>query len=101
MDDKKAAEIEPYAAPTSERIDVLRKAHELGIKTWVSLEPVYFTEDAYALIEKTHSFVDKFKVGKLNYEPEEKEVDWRKFAIEVEQKLQELGKTYYLKEDLR
>lgn len=75
-DDKKAAEIEPYAAPTSERIECLRKAHELGIKTWCSLEPVYSPDDAYNLIERTHEFVDKFKVGKLNYEPEEKVIDW-------------------------
>jgi DNA repair photolyase len=100
-DDKKAAQIEPYAASTSERIDVLRKAHELGIKTWVSLEPVYSPEDAYALIHQTHSFVDKFKVGKLNYEPEEKEVDWRSFAVKVETLLKSLRADYYLKCDLR
>lgn len=101
MDDKKAAEIEPFAASTSERIDVLRKAHELGIKTWVSLEPVYSPEDAYALIKNTHTFVGKFKVGKLNYEPEEKKVDWRSFAVDVESLLKSLGADYYLKCDLR
>lgn len=92
---------EPYAAPTSERIDALKKAHELGIKTWVSLEPVYDPSDTFALIDITRDFVDEYKVGKLNYRPEAKQIDWTRFAREIEEKLKSIGKEYYIKSDLK
>lgn len=100
-DDAEALKREPGAAPTSERIAALKEAHHRGIHTWVSLEPVYYPADALQLIDRTHTFVDEYKVGKLNYRPEAKSVDWRKFALEVEAKLKALGKQYYIKKDLR
>lgn len=99
--DAEAQQREPGAAPTSERITCLKAAHDLGIKTWVSLEPVYYTKDAYALIEATKDFVDIFKVGKLNYREEAKSINWRDFAINVELMLKGTGKEYLLKQDLR
>jgi len=100
-DDKEALKREPGAAPTSERIESLMKAHALGIKTWVSFEPVYNPEDCFKLIEQTKGFVDLFKVGKLNYRPEAKLVDWSKFAHEVRDRLEQTGVEYYIKDDLR
>jgi DNA repair photolyase len=100
-DDAEALKHEPNAAPTSERLDALREAHNKGIRTWVSLEPVYTQGDTFALIDATRSFVDCYKVGKLNYMPEANEIDWRKFAVEVEEKLKSTGKEYYIKSDLR
>jgi len=100
-DDAEAKKREPGAAPTSERMHVLREAHNKGIRTWVSLEPVYHHEDTFALIEATRGYVDVYKVGKLNYRPEANEIDWRKFAVEVEEKLKSTGKEYYIKSDLR
>ncbi len=100
-DDSEALKHEPHAAPTSERMYALREAHKLGIRTWISLEPVYNPEDTFALIDATLGFVDCYRVGKLNYRPEAKEVDWDKFAAEVEEKLRSTGKEYYLKSDLR
>ena len=100
-DEKLRSEIEPNAAPTSERIDSLKKAHELGISTFVSLEPVWFAEQSLELIDLTHNFVDLYKVGKLNYNKQQKSVDWKKFRIEVIQKLQKYNKKYYIKKDLR
>jgi DNA repair photolyase len=100
-DDANALRMEPGAVPTSERIEVLEKAYKLGIRTWVSMEPVYDPKDAYELINRTHTFVDKYKVGKLNYRPEQHNVDWKTFAIEIEKQLQATGREYYLKNDLR
>lgn len=101
VDDNKSLEIEPGAAPTSERIESLKKAHDCGIKTWVSFEPVYYPEDCFKMIDQTKDFVDLFKVGKLNYKPEAKLVDWPKFAHDVKNKLDESGVEYYIKDDLR
>jgi len=100
-DDAGALKHEPNAAPTSERMYAVREAHGRGIKTWVSLEPVYNPEDTFALIEATRGYVDVYKVGKLNYRPEANGIDWRKFAVEVEEKLKSTGKEYYIKSDLR
>lgn len=100
-DDAEEKKHEPFAAPTSERIYALREAHRLGIRTWVSLEPVYNPEDTFALIDATQDFVDCYKVGKLNYCSEAKEIDWGKFARDVEKKLKSTGKEYYLKSDLK
>ena len=99
--DPETAKREPHAAPTSERIKSLEKAHLMGIPTWVSLEPVWAPEDTFAIIRHTHNFVDMFKVGKLNYHPQQKETDWEQFAMEVVELLDEVGANYYIKGDLR
>ena len=92
---------EPEAALPEERIISLRNAHEKGIKTWISLEPVLYPVVALEIIRLTHTFVDKFKVGVLNYHPHLKNIDWHRFAQEVKNLLTELDCEFYLKEDLR
>jgi len=79
----------------------LRKTHELGITTWVSLEPVIDPAESIEIIRQTHTFVDLFKVGKLNYHPRGKEIDWRKFLQECIATLKQYGCQYYIKKDLR
>lgn len=76
-------QMEPGASSTQERIIALKKAHKLSIYTYVSLEPVWFPEDALKLIDETHKFVDFYKVGKLNYNAQQKNVDWKKFRHDV------------------
>ena len=101
LDEQKSLQWEPGAAPPEERIESLRKAHELGITTWVSLEPVIEPAETLEIIRQTHTFVDLFKVGKLNYHPREKELDWHKFLIDCIALLEECGSQYYIKKDLR
>ena len=48
----------------------------------------------------THKFVDHFKVGKLNYNPQQLNVDWAVFRNDVISKLKEYGVDYYIKKDL-
>jgi len=93
-------EWEPCAALPQGRIDSLILAKMSGLKTWVSFEPVIDPEAVYRLLEATHEFVDLYKVGKLNYHPLAKEIDWRRFKGEIEERLARLGKPYYLKKDL-
>lgn len=100
IDEKLRREIEPFAAPTEERITSLKKAHDMGIPTFVSLEPVWTAEQALELIELTHEFVDLFKVGKLNYNKQQKEVDWCQFRHDVIDKLKVYGNDFYIKKDL-
>lgn len=92
---------EPYATPTSERIETLKIIHDKGIRTWVSIEPAWSIEDTINIIKYTHEFVDIYKIGKLNYHPHADDVDWARYTKEVIAKLRELNKAFYLKEDLR
>lgn len=93
-------EWEPGAALPADRIESLKIAHAAGIKTWVSFEPVIDPEAVYRLLEATASFVDFYKVGKLNYHPRAKEINWPEFREEIKTRLERLGKPYLLKKDL-
>lgn len=69
--DKKFKEMfEPYAAPFNERIKSLKKLHDKGLKTWVSMEPYptpNLVEQDLEKILKKISFVDKIIFGRWNY----------------------------------
>lgn len=53
-----------------------------------------------AIIERTHSYVDFYKVGKWNHDDRAKEIDWADFAEKALALLQKLGKNYMIKKDL-
>ena len=65
---------EPYSAPYRGRIKALKRLHDAGLKTWVSMEP-YPTQNLVkgnAIVNLTKilnelSFVDNIIFGKLNY----------------------------------
>lgn len=101
LDNERSLRWEPNAALPADRIEAIKQAKNMGIPTWVSLEPVIDPKQALEIIRQTHEFVDLFKVGPLNYRPETKQVDWRKFGFEVIELLEKLGKKYYIKEDLK
>jgi len=89
---------EPGAAHPWQRLNSLNCAHELGIKTWVSCEPVFSVKNIYALITDA-DFIDLYKIGKLNYMPSD--INWGEFGRECERLCKEYGRNYYIKEDLR
>jgi DNA repair photolyase len=100
-DDRELSRVwEPGATLPGERLDGLLLAKKSGLKTWVSFEPVLDPRAVYRLLDMTHEFVDFYKVGKLNYHSLAREIDWRRFKEEVEERLTKLGKPYYLKKDL-
>jgi DNA repair photolyase len=89
---------EPNAEPPEERLTSLEIAKLLGVKTWVSCEPVLFEEDIYNLIERAN-YIDLFKIGKLNYEPSD--INWGEFGRKCEWLCKLYSRKYYIKEDLR
>jgi len=93
--------IECNAAPTEDRIASLKKAHNLGIYTYVSLEPVWDPNQSLELIDLTHSFVDLYKIGKLNHNPQNENVNWHQFKVDLIKKLQFYGNDYYIKKSLQ
>lgn len=92
-------ENEPKAAPYTERLKSLADAHNHGIKTWVSFEPVFFPTIAFRSIELHGGYVDVCKIGKLNYAPSD--IDWGEFGRECERLCREFNRNYYIKDDLR
>ncbi len=93
---------EPGAVLPGDRIAALKQAHDLGIETWVCLEPVINPAQTLNLIELTQEFVDSYWVGKLNHYPElEKTIDWKKFLQDAETLLKSGNKKYGIKYQLR
>ncbi len=92
---------EPGAASVEDRIQTIAKAHELGIKTWVSMEPVIDPAQAIKLVQRIHPMVDHWKVGKINHNKTvEQSVDWIKFREEIIGILSSLHADFYLKKSL-
>ena len=92
---------EPNAASPIRRLYLLKTAHEKGIHTWVSLEPVIDPAQTLRIIDLTHEYVEHYAVGKLNYHPLAKTIDWAQFLRDVLTKLKQYGNSYYIKESLR
>lgn len=78
----------------------LQAAHNRGIKTWVSFEPVVNPVKVLAAM-RTLDFVDKVKIGKLNYFAPPVPVDWAEFGRAAEAMCQSMGLDYYIKSSLR
>ena len=91
---------EPGAAATSSRIDAIDFAHSCDIRTWLSIEPVIDSADALSLISYLRLIVHEFRVGKLNYHPHAKTIDWAAFALGALAALQESGCAWRIKHDL-
>jgi len=62
--------MEPSSAKYSDRIDSLKRLHDKGFKTWVSIEPYptpnIITQDLQEILNEI-SFVDKIIFGRLHY----------------------------------
>lgn len=93
-------EWEPGAAVPTARMEVLQEAHERGIRTWASIEPVIDPAQSLSLIAQTAPYVDHFKVGKWNHDKRASEIDWTTFRRDAVNLLKGLDKSYYIKRDL-
>lgn len=73
LDEEYRQRVEPGAASYAERLEALRKLHDKGCKTWVSIEPYptpnLIEQDLSELLEAV-SFVDKIIFGRTNYSKE-------------------------------
>jgi hypothetical protein len=78
---------------------MLEAFHALGIKTWVSIEPVLDPEQSLACIRQSLAVTDHFKIGVLNHT--KNETNWPKFLADSVNTLRAAGKLFYIKHDLR
>lgn len=91
---------EPMASSIYERAKLLQDAHEMGIFTWVSMEPVIYPKEALSFFDCMCPDVDLWKVGKLNYHEHAKTVDWPKFRDDFIRLANYNGAKYIIKKDL-
>lgn len=89
---------EPGATPTLFRLTALQRAHNAGIKTWASLEPILDANDALDFLSITEC-VDRYKIGKLNYHPST--INWAEFGRQAEEICKRRGLDYMIKDGLR
>lgn len=101
LDDSFSKKWEPGAALPGNRIAALKKFQASGIFTWASLEPTLDIESSLAIVRETHSFVDLYKVGRVNYLPMTKTTDWQDYTLRMIDLLQSLGSAHYIKKDLQ
>lgn len=81
------------------RVRPLKKAHDLGINTWISFEPVIDPDRVLWDIAWRAQKADKIMIGKLNYH--KSNVDWKAFGHRAESMCKSCGKLFYIKDSLR
>jgi len=101
LDEAFSSKWERGAALPADRLEALQRFHDAGIFTWVSLEPTLDVESSLAIVRETHSFVDLFKVGRVNYLPMTRTTDWREYTLRMIDLLGNLGASAYIKRDLQ
>lgn len=100
LDDNFSLKWERQAQLPGDRIATLKKFHEAGIFTWVSLEPTLNTESSLQIVKETHEFVNLYKIGRANYLPMTNTTDWQEYTHRMIDLCQKLNVTHYIKKDL-
>lgn len=85
------------------RLELLKQAHDQGIRTWASIEPVMSPSESLDAIRASGPHVDHFKLGKLNHNPKvERETHWPRYlASAIDSVRTYSSASFYVKEDLR
>lgn len=101
LDDRFSKKWERNAALPDDRMMALRKFHDAGIFTWVSLEPTLDVTASIEIVKATHQFVDLFKIGRVNYLPMTKTTNWEDYTVRMLDVVNRLGAQHYIKKDLQ
>lgn len=81
------------------RVDALAEAHNRGLNTWVSFEPVMNEREFFINLHLVAAIADRVKIGKLNYH--KSDINWAEFGRKAEALCKKIGVDYYIKESLR
>jgi hypothetical protein len=91
---------EPGAALPTDRIELLRRAHAQGLRTWASMEPVIDPAQSLDLIRRTAGLVDLYKLGAWNYDPRANAIDWPAYFRQATTLIEAQGAKWIAKTDL-
>lgn len=90
--------LEPGTEPPNMRLISLKIAHQRGVSTWASLEPVIDPDQTCQLIEESHAYVDLYRIGKLNhYKIRRYTNDWADARAQITDTLERVGAKYVFK----
>lgn len=56
-------ELEPGASTNQERIEAMKKLHEVGFKTFASIEPIIDVNSSQDMVRATLNYCDLYKIG--------------------------------------
>lgn len=76
-------ELEPGANTNAERIETMRNLHEMGFKTFASIEPVISIEKSKQMIEQTLGFCNLYKIGLLSGHKDYTKFDVMDFVADI------------------
>ncbi len=105
LDEDFRLKIEPGSAPYSKRLKALKRLHDSGFKTWVSIEPYptpnIIEQDILEILE-TVNFADKIIFGRTNYSKtissyKEQRSFYNEQAKKVVNYCEENGNAYHIK----
>lgn len=92
--------LEPRASTNAERIEMMRKLHNAGFKTFASIEPIISTQAALQVINDSLDCCDLYNIGlmsgKRDYVPD----DIRGFLMILDLMISEYNTKIYLKDSI-
>jgi len=92
---------EPKAASINSRYEAIYQAHALGVKQWISVEPIIDPDQAITLVSNFRDIVDYWKFATLHGQTDPKDiipVNWNDFFSRLKPLLK--GKNYLLRPSL-
>jgi len=101
---------EPNAPLFTDRIALVGAAHDRGITTWASFEPILFPDQSLALLRAARPYLDRAAFGLLSHEnrlPDElrarlpSDVNWLDAVSRIYELCHEYGVRCYFKASLR
>lgn len=101
IDTKKSLQWEPGATLPDERLETIETFYKAGVETWISLEPTIDPAQSLEIIRKSHAFTNLYKVGKINYHPISKTIDWKKYTEDAIALIRSYNRDYLIKDDLK
>jgi len=97
-------EWEPGAGSVASRLLSLHTARKIGLRTWMSVEPVIDPDEALRAVHLAGGICDTFKVGSWNHDRRAKGIDYAGFLDELMPVLATLrdrhGSGWLIKDDL-
>lgn len=93
-------DLEPNAASNAERIKAMMRIHDMGIRTFASIEPVVDFDASERCIVSTLGFCDHYKIGLMSGKRDYDKVQMRLFVIRCCDLIRQAGATAYFKQSI-
>lgn len=91
---------EPYASTNAERMAAMKRLHEMGFKTFASIEPVINPLSSYNCITQTVDYCDLYKIGLLSGKRDYSRQEIEAFVERANDAIDMAGKKVYWKESV-